>query len=100
MPRKTTDKTATKIRKCWAGRYEWVRRCDGAVIMEAEQGVLDHDPKAWQITFYCYSECINAWRTSDNDVTYTLREAKDLVQGWAEGLVATNDQGWGPSREY
>ena len=99
MARKTTDRTATKIRKCWAGRYEWVRCCDGAVIMEAEQGVLDHDPKAWQLHFTATASRPTLAHL-DNEVTYTLREAKELVQGWAEGLIATNDEGWGPSREY
>ena len=71
-----------------------MRRCDGAVIMEAEQGVLDHDPKAWQLHFTATASATNAG-APDNEVTYTLREAKELVQGWAEGLIATNDEGWG-----
>ena len=98
MARKTTDRTATKIRKCWAGRYEWVRCCDGAVIMEAEQGVLDHDPKAWQSHFTATASASTLGAPAIMK-SRTRCGKEELVQGWAEGLIATNDEGWGPSRE-
>lgn len=100
MPRKITDRTRIKIRKYSAGMYEWVRLCDGAVIMQAERGVMEHDPKAWLITFYSYSPMIGGWITNDNEVTYTLREAKPIAAGWAVSLIATNDLGYSTTREY
>lgn len=101
MPRKITDRTRIKIRKCWAGKYEWVRLCDGAVIMEAEKDVYEHDPLAWVITFYSYSPMVEGWITNDNEVTYTLREAKDVAAVWAKALIATNDFGYSATpREY
>ena len=100
MPRKITDRTRIKIRKYRAGRYEWVRLCDNMVIMDAEKGVYEHDPPAWVITFYCYSPMMEGWVTNDNEVTYTLREAKDIAAGWAKSLIATNDLGYSTTREY
>lgn len=100
MARKTTDRTLVKIRKCWAGRYEWVRLCDGTVIMEAEQGVMQHDPKAWLVTFYSNSMGDGDWTTDDNEVTDTLRDAKSMATDWAKALAATNDRGLGTTCEY
>ena len=94
-----TDKTKINIRRRCAGSYEWIRTCDGAKIMDAEQGVMDHDPRAWLITFYVACP-YGGWVTEDNEVTYTLREAKGLAEGWAEALVDTDDQGHGGAEEY
>ena len=94
-----TDKTKISIRRRCAGSYEWLRTCDGAKIMDAEQGVMDHDPRAWLITFYVACP-YGGWVTEDNEVTYTLREAKELAEGWAEALVDTDDQGYGGAEEY
>ena len=92
--------TTVKIRRRFAGSYEWKRKSDGAVIMTAERGVLDHDPRAWLVTLYSKGGTGEDWTTDDNEVVYTLRAAKGLAADWAQSLVKTGDLGWSPGREY
>lgn len=86
-------KSAVKIRRGWAGKYEWVRLFDEAVIMDAEQGVLPHDRKAWLVTFYSFCPGVEGFTSCDGEVTYTLKDARPMAVDWAKTLARTNDAG-------
>lgn len=88
-------KSAVKIRRGGAGKYEWVRLFDEAVIMDAEQGVLPHDRKAWLVSFYSFSPGVEGFCPSVEglEVTNTLSAARPMAVEWAKTLVRTDDAG-------
>lgn len=90
MPKSNTE---IVCRRNCAGSYSFRRVSDGALIAEAEQGVLHHDPRSWLVTYY-RDEGEIGWVQDDNSVAHRLRDAKLWAKKWATTLAETGDRGW------
>jgi hypothetical protein len=90
-PGTTTDPTVIKIRRIAPGSYEWVRMCDGAIIMKAIQGLYDHDPKLWMVEYGYKRQHSDEWDYDPCETADFLREIKGMAQLYANKLNGRND---------